>query len=460
MKPERSDSLIGKIVGSYIVETLLGSGGMGEVYRARDIRLDRIVAVKVLPRNAADDPERLVRLEREAKLLASVNHPNICTIFEIGRHDSRPFIVMELVDGETLDRRIAARRLDAAEIFDIAVQVADALDTAHAKGIVHRDIKPSNLMITARDQAKVLDFGLAKISKSTHGIPSQDSTLHTLAGVLIGTIRYMSPEQALGREVDHRSDIFSLGVVLYEMATGHAPFEGSSNVDTINQIINAEPESVSRWNPEMPSRLQEIISRCLEKNREQRYVSAHDLLIDLREGRHDLVESRHDHRVQLPTISGSQVAERSFFGWVLSFFGINTPYRYWEVTQIRLGLLQAPFLVYFGWKFWTWTPSRWGLVFFLAEMTCVVALALERGLLLSAGAFRREDLSREIFRATPMIRWATVGLTLVLWTMAIMLADSHAGVAALLGLIGIVDLMMLFFFEPWVNNTAFPKNPE
>src|SRR5262249_30288052 len=192
-------------------------------------------------------------------------------------------------------------------------------------------------------------------------------------------------------------------------------------------------ESVCRWNPKMPLHLQQIISRCLQKDREQRYISAHALLIDLREARQKLVH--------LPTTSAPQAAERSLFASLLAFFGMNNLDRFWELTQFRLGMLQVPFLVYFGWKFWDWTPTRSGLGLFLAELACVTVLATQRGRLLAVSVFRREDLSREILDAVPVLRWATIGLALVLGTMALMLADTHAGMAAVLGVLGVMDLV-------------------
>ena len=223
----------GDQVAHYRIVSRLGEGGMGEVYLATDTRLDRSVALKVLPTAVAHDPIRMGRFDREAKAASALNHPNVAHIYEIGEDEGIHFLVMEFIEGEALDRRIDGRPLPVDDIGQIGAQIADALDAAHAKGIVHRDIKPANLMITPRGIVKVLDFGLAKVMERQSSIQSQMAT-RTLsaAGELIGTVAYMSPEQALGRPVDHRTDIFSLGVVLYQMATGRLPFEGSSPSET------------------------------------------------------------------------------------------------------------------------------------------------------------------------------------------------------------------------------------
>ena len=273
----------GDNIAHYRIVSRLGEGGMGEVYLATDMRLDRSVALKVLPAAVAHDPIRMERFDREAKAASALNHPNVAHIYEIGEDDGVHFLVMEFIEGEPLDRRIDGRPLPVDDIGQIGAQIADALDAAHAKGIVHRDIKPANLMITPRGIVKVLDFGLAKVMEQQSSLESQMAT-RTLsaAGELIGTVAYMSPEQALGRPVDHRTDIFSLGVVLYQMATGRSPFEGSSPSETIARILGAQPEAIARFNYEVPEDLDRIVRKCLEKDRERRYQSARDLMVDLK----------------------------------------------------------------------------------------------------------------------------------------------------------------------------------
>jgi serine/threonine protein kinase/tetratricopeptide (TPR) repeat protein len=281
--------LIGKQVGPYKIHSLLAVGGMGEVYLAQDPRLDRTIALKILPTELASDPARIQRFIREARAASGLKHPNVATIYEIGKSDEYHFIAMEYVEGQTLAAKISGHPLPIAEIVDIGIQVADALDEAHRKGIAHRDIKPANLMLTSREQVKILDFGLAKVARPEgQALGSDISTVvKTETGVVMGTVQYMSPEQVLGKEVDHRTDIFSLGVVLYEMATGRLPFTGNSTSETVDRILHGQPDAIARFNYSVPAELERITRKCLEKDRERRYQSARDLLIDLRSLKRD-----------------------------------------------------------------------------------------------------------------------------------------------------------------------------
>ena len=275
----------GDSIGHYRIVSRLGEGGMGEVYLATDTRLDRNVALKVLPPAMAQDRTRMERFEREAKSASALNHPNVAHIYEIGEDRGIHFLAMEFIEGAPLEKRIDGKPLPVREISDIGAQIADALDAAHAKGIVHRDIKPANIMITPRGHVKVLDFGLAKLLTATRtGSQTQMETRAvSVAGMLLGTVSYMSPEQALGREVDHRSDIFSLGVVLYQMSTGRLPFGGSTPSETIARILEAQPEAMARFNYDLPEELDRIVRKCLEKDRERRYQSARDVMVDLKD---------------------------------------------------------------------------------------------------------------------------------------------------------------------------------
>ncbi len=270
----------GTLIAHYRVVSRLGQGGMGIVYLADDSRLDRRVALKVLPPDVAADPERMHRFVQEAKLASALTHPNVAYIHEIGQDGDLWFLAMEYVEGEPLSVRIQEGPLKVADILRIGIQVADALDAAHSKGIIHRDIKPANLMLTPRSHVKVLDFGLAKLENPPRS--NQDTQLLTSAGLVLGTVEYMSPEQALGRDVDHRADIFSLGVVLYEMATGRLPFAGTNAPETMARILQAQPDAMARFNYEIPEELERVVRKCLEKERERRYQSAHDLLVDLK----------------------------------------------------------------------------------------------------------------------------------------------------------------------------------
>ncbi|MCI0489076.1 MAG: protein kinase [Blastocatellia bacterium] len=293
--------MTGRLVQHYKITERLGAGGMGEVFRAEDTRLGRQVALKFLPASYQYDDDRRERFYREARAASVLRSPHIAAIYDIGEHDGVSFIVMELVEGDLLSRRITQGPLSVCDAIDIAMQIADALDEAHSLGIIHRDIKSSNLMITARGLVKVLDFGLAKVTPSGNLSPSAPEALdnsdagptvhlgqETAAGVVMGTVAYMSPEQALGRTVDHRSDLFSLGVVSYEMLAARLPFAGNSPTEIINQIVNQEPPAVARFNYDVPPEFERIVRKALEKQQDYRYQSARDMRVDLRNLRRDL----------------------------------------------------------------------------------------------------------------------------------------------------------------------------
>jgi len=289
MAEDEPRSLAGKSIGHYQIISLVGKGGMGHVYRARDTKLDRVVALKILPEEMSADSERMRRFVREAKAASALNHPNVAHIYEIGEAEGVNFIAMEYVEGQTLAAKINGRPLAASEIVGIGSQIADALDEAHGKGITHRDIKPANVMLSERGRVKVLDFGLAKITQSsTQVVVSDISTMaKTAPGVVMGTVPYMSPEQALGREVDHRSDLFSLGILLYEMTTGRAPFAGANTSETLDRILHSQPDAMARFNYDSPAELERIVRKCLEKESERRYQSARELLVDLKNLKRD-----------------------------------------------------------------------------------------------------------------------------------------------------------------------------
>ena len=281
------DPMIGQTLKHYEVEEQLGKGGMGVVYRARDTRLGRPVALKILPPEFTKDEDRKARFDREARAASAVNHPAIAQIYEIDEGPEGLFIVMELVEGQTVKALIQGRELDLLGSLEIAMQVASGLQKAHEAGIVHRDIKPENVIVTPDGHAKILDFGLAKLLEPT-STPSADdiSNMETLAktqaGFVLGTLRYMSPEQARGQPVDHRSDIFSLGVVLYEMVTGQQPFEGPTALDTLHALAYEETRPVTSIRPNIPPSLQRVVTRCLRKRAPDRYPDAKELITDLK----------------------------------------------------------------------------------------------------------------------------------------------------------------------------------
>jgi serine/threonine protein kinase len=462
------DPMIGQALGHYRIEAKLGEGGMGVVYRAFDTHLDRPVAIKILRADANTSPERQRRFVQEAKAASALNHPNIIHIYDISSSGDTDFIAMEFVAGKTLHQLIGKNDLPLRDTLKYSIQIADALARAHSAGIVHRDLKPANIIIDEDGRVKLLDFGLAKLTEKTVDSEAATATMAaedaplTEEGSIVGTVAYMSPEQAEGRKVDARSDIFSFGSVLYEMVTGRRPFEGATKMSTITAILQKEPPPPGGLAPNLPAELEKIILRCLRKDRDRRTQHMDDVKLALEELRNDSASGKRS-----PASNGSDQAPardsdsvktakpeeppalvRKLFGSA----GLK-PYRLWEILHIKI-CLRCVLLVYLAWRFKNVTSGTWSLALFFAILFCGTIQSIMAAVLLFAGSMDREFLRSEARKFAPWLRAFGLANGALAISMAVWMAEGHTILAALIAFLGIAIGVTALTLKPVMDRAA------
>jgi hypothetical protein len=437
--------MIGKSVAHYRILEKLGQGGMGVVYRAEDTRLGRSVALKALPAEFGRDPVRRQRFVQEARAAAALSHAGIAGVYALEEVGEELYIAFEYVKGESLRAQVAPGGLELETLLKMMSGIADALAAAHALGIVHRDLKPENILRTPEGTTKILDFGLARF------MPQQQeetaSVRLTEAGTIVGTVSYMSPEQLEGKEPDFRSDIFSFGVLLYELATGVRPFDGSSSSSTISRILTAEPVPLIQRNPVAPPELDRIVRKCLRKRREERYQSTRDLAVDLE-------SLSREARGSASAPAASEAAEESAFLRQKSLLATASPRRWWEIHEIVQTII-AVSVIYLGWLATEHTGATWLFVTLLVLSAGVASLRIY---LLGLAIIGPAALPKEERRLSRWIDGAVVGVVLILFILGGWLVRGHLGLAALLIGVGMGGIVLVFLIEPTIRRTVFPSS--
>jgi len=462
------DPMIGQALGHYRIEAKLGEGSMGVVYRAFDTHLDRPVAIKILRADATASPERQRRFVQEAKAASALNHPNIIHIYDISSSGDTDFIAMEFVAGKTLHQLIGKNDLPLRDTLKYSIQIADALARAHSAGIVHRDLKPANIIIDEDGRVKLLDFGLAKLTEKTVDSEAATATMTaedaplTEEGSIVGTVAYMSPEQAEGRKVDARSDIFSFGSVLYEMVTGRRPFEGATKMSTISAILQKEPPPPGGLAPNLPAELEKIILRCLRKDRDRRTQHIDDVKLALEELRDDsasgtrsLASKGSDQTPARDSDSVKTAKPEETPALVRKLFGSAgpKPYRLWEILHIKI-CLRCVLLVYLAWRFKNVTSGTWSLALFFAILFCGTIQSIMAAVLLFAGSMDREFLRSQARKFAPWLRAFGLANGALAISMAVWMAEGHTILAALIAFLGIAIGVTALTLKPVMDRAA------
>jgi len=452
--------MVGQALGHYRIEAKLGEGGMGVVYRAFDTHLDRPVAIKILRADATASPERKRRFQQEAKAASALHHPNIVHIYDISSSGGTDYIAMEFVDGKTLDRLIGKSGLALSDTLKYAIQVADALARAHAARIVHRDLKPANIIVSEDGRVKLLDFGLAKLTAAAD-IDSEAGTatintredFQTEEGTILGTVAYMSHEQAQGKKVDARSDIFSFGSVLYEMVTGRRAFEGANKISTLSAILHNEPPPLAEVAPGLPAELDKVIWRCLRKDPDRRAQHAGDIKVALAE----LIADSGSRKLSRAPQAGGQAAAtpEEQPSWTGNLFGSAgaRPYRLLQIHHIGI-CLRSAFLVYLAWRFKNVTSGLWSLALFFSTLLCCTIQSIMAAVLLFADIIGREFLRGETRELAPWLRAFGLANSGLAMSMTVWIAEEHTILAALMALVGTVIGVKAVAVKPAMDRAA------